>query len=218
MNILFGSDFHGDEIAFNRFVGLLSEPQFHMGILGGDLFKANEDVEKHKIFEKRMKKKLNTPGKSILFVLGNGDGNAGVDWQDSGYLKNINCRRIIVDNQAFTGYQYSNPLSDSPFEKTEEEQFKDMTSLSQMIDQETILVTHSPAFKVLDWRMRDGRGLHMGSKMLSQLIQSTNPMLHLHGHAHQSTGIEGRSINGAYCDRKDFVSIDPDKKIYRFIK
>lgn len=121
------------------------------------------------------------------------------------------------DEKAFVGYQYSNPLSGSPFEKTESEQTEDMNTLSQLIDDKTILVTHAPAFGILDWRMRDGEGMNMGSRMIAKLLQQNSPKLHLHGHSHQSTGMHGSSINGAYFENHKFVRLNLAQKIYEFI-
>lgn len=218
MNLLFGSDFHGNEQAFLRFAELLSDNQYSAGILGGDLMNAMDDKEQFRNKEIKMKQILNSSRKPVLFVMGNGDGNAGINWRDEGYLKNISNKREILDGQAFVGYQYSNPLSGSPFEKTEIEQDEDMHSLSKLIDADTILVTHAPAFGILDWRMRDGEGMNMGSRMIAKLMQKNNPKLHLHGHAHQSTGIDGSSINGAYFENHKFVCLNHAHKIYEFIE
>jgi Icc-related predicted phosphoesterase len=58
----------------------------------------------------------------------------------------------------------------------------------------------------------------MGSRMLGKLIQTRKPKLHLHGHAHQSTGILGASINGAYLETGKFVSIETELEEYRFVE
>lgn len=218
MKFLFGSDFHGDENAFIGFAKILSHDTFSAGILAGDLMKKAGTKELTEQMEQRFKHILEQPGKPVLFIMGNAEGLFGVDWQDTALLKSINCKRIVLEGQPFVGYQYSNPLAGGPFEKTEADQERDLDLLSGLIDEETILVSHGPAFGVLDRRERYGIVINMGSRMLARLIQISKPKLHLHGHAHQSTGILGNSINAAYLETGKYISIDTDLEEYLFVQ
>ena len=48
-----------------------------------------------------------------------------------------------------------------------------------------ILVTHGPAYQVLDFA---DYNTHSGSKILSTVLNNIKPIAHLHGHIHESNG------------------------------
>ncbi len=61
-----------------------------------------------------------------------------------------------------------------------------MDSYDKIPKDTDILITHGPAFGILD-KTKDNR--HVGSKSLSSLLRfSCQPKIHLHGHIHESYG------------------------------
>jgi Icc-related predicted phosphoesterase len=163
--------------------------------------------------ETRFKAILSEAGKPVLFIMGNDDGLLTKQWEDTHSIKNINMKRVIIKDVSFVGYQYTNPFVGGLFEKTEEQQLKDVTKLSKMVDSSTILVTHGPAFGLFDkiYDMLKNREVSIGSKALRLLIDKKRPKLHLFGHLHGGFGIHGSEINGSYPMERKFIGLDLSK-------
>jgi len=160
--------------------------------------------------EAKYKTILSKAGKFILLIMGNDDGLITKQWKDTDRIRNINLKRVIIKGIGFVGYQYTNPFVGGLFEKTEEQQQKNMRKLSEMVDINTILVTHGPAFGLHDKtynRMKD-QEVSIGSKALRLLIDQKKPKLHLFGHLHAGFGIHGSEINGSYPVERKFIGID----------
>ena len=211
MKLIFSSDLHGSESGYKRFSELLVSDKFDMGLLGGDLM---GNRRKRLNSEDEIKKILHQSGKPILFIMGNFDGILGFNWTDTPLTRNINQKRVIIKEQSFVGYQYTNPFIGGEFERTEKQQSADMLDLCKLIDKDTILVTHGPAYGVLD---RTHFGKSVGSRALMNLLSSVHPKFHLFGHIHESAGCEGCAVNGAYPKSHKFVSIDTDTEEVEFI-
>jgi len=157
--------------------------------------------------EKELKKILYESGKQILFIMGNDDGINGFEWCSENSTINVNQKKFKFKTEVFVGYQYTNPFVGGLFEKTENEQMIDFKILCQVVDQETVLITHGPAYGRFD---NDNENRSLGSKSLRWLIDKKRPKMHLFGHLHGAFGINGIYINGSYPDRKQFIGIDFD--------
>lgn len=197
---------------FIRFSELLKTDNYDMGILSGDLMTYTPDLAKT---EREIKYMLDQVRKPIFFIMGNDDGILGYNWTDTEYLKNIDLRKVEYKEYSFVGYQYTNPYVGGPFEKTEKKQLEDLPRLQELIDEETIFVSHGPAYGILD---KTHVEISVGSKMLRRLVDQKKPYLHLFGHIHQSFGVKGNSINGAYPYNRKMVSIDLDNLNIDFIE
>lgn len=91
------------------------------------------------------------------------------------------------------------------FEKPEEEIAQDLVEIAPLIEEDTVLVTHSPAYGILD----PGAGPHkIGSRSLLKLIGDRNPLVHIHGHSHSGFGRSGRHFNVALARSKRAIIID----------
>lgn len=211
MKIIFSSDLHGSGSGYRRFTELLASDRFDIGILGGDLMGSNS---KSLTAEEEIKLILEKPGKPVLFIMGNYDGILGFNWADTHRLKSINMKKTTINGQSFTGYQYTNPFIGGEFEKTEKQQTADMQTLLGLIDKDTILVTHGPAYGVLD---RTHFGKSAGSRALLDLLSAIKPKFHLFGHIHESAGCIGYAVNGAYPKRHQLISIETDTREVEFI-
>jgi Icc-related predicted phosphoesterase len=76
-----------------------------------------------------------------------------------------------------------------------------------LVDENTVLVTHSPALGTLDSGIL---GRHVGSSSIRDLISSRRPLAHIHGHSHASFGRQGRHFNVASARNKRAMLIDLD--------
>ena len=202
MKILFTSDIHGHIQAFERFSELLYSYELDIGIISGDLMTYHPDKN---LIEEKTKKILEKSGKRIFFIMGNDDGILDHNWEDTELLINPNLRKIEFGKINIVGYQYTNPYVGGPFEKTEELQSNDMKILKTLIDSKTIFVSHGPAYGILD---RTYTNKNVGSIAISKLLSETKPLFHLFGHIHQSAGVSGTSVNGAYPNIRKFFVID----------
>jgi len=158
---------------------------------------------------------LKEAGKPVVFLMGNDDGllGEGNEWTDEKDLLNVNQRRIEFGNYNIVGYQYTTPFTGGTFEKTENEQVEDFRELEKLIDKNTILITHGPAWGILD--AVDGD--HVGSMALRELIDRKEPRLHLFGHVHSNFGVMNHAVNGSYHPNQKFVSIDVDSLEIRIV-
>lgn len=207
MRILFTSDLHGHMQAFERFSEILKKDELDIGILSGDLMTYHPDKRE---IEDKTKKILEESGKRIFFLMGNDDGILDHNWEETELLKNPDLKKMEFGDSSFVGYQYTNPYVGGPFEKTEEQQAVDMPLLQSLIESNTILISHGPAYGVLDKAYDDQ---HVGSTALSELLTKTMPAFHLFGHIHQSAGISGSSVNGAYPNIRKFFVIDTKTRV-----
>ena len=167
--------------------------------------------EAHGDKETEYKAILKTAAKPVLFIMGNDDGLVGGEWKSIDKLQNINQRRVDLGAYNFVGYQYTNPFVGGPFEKNEWKQRKDLRNLRRLMDSNTILVTHGPAYGEIKIASSEAASVQsIGSKSLRWFINKTKPKYHLFGHVHYFFGIYGKSINGAYPRVRKFVRIDLD--------
>ena len=60
-----------------------------------------------------------------------------------------------------------------------------LLSIDKMINENTIIVTHVPPYKIQD---RVYVGHHIGSKELKEIIEKFHPRLVLSGHVHENPG------------------------------
>jgi len=120
------------------------------------------------------------------------------DWIDlnpsSEQFTSLHGQRIEIGGFNLVGYQYSLPFMEGVFEKTEEEIREDLILLTNAVDTSTILVTHSPAFGVMDNGILD---IHAGSQSILELINRRRVYAHIHGHIHRCFGRSGRHFNVA---------------------
>lgn len=78
------------------------------------------------------------------------------------------------------------------FEKSEEEIAIDLERIKPLMGGSTVLVTHSPAWGILDTGVLDDP---TGSPAILAAVQDRGVWAHIHGHIHQCFGREGRHFN-----------------------
>jgi Icc-related predicted phosphoesterase len=139
----------------------------------------------------------------VFYVMGNDD---FVDLDPSvSKIQSVHGRRVPFGNFNVVGYQHTLPFMGGINEKAEREMKEDFDELENLVDQNTVLVTHGPAYGVLD---RVTIGGHVGSTSLRDLIDRCSPRIHIHGHIHYWFGREGRHFNVASAGRKRAMLID----------
>jgi len=168
--------------------------------------------------EIELKNILEEARKPVFSIMGNDDGIVGNGWESTKLLKNINQRREERGYHNFVGYQYTNPFVGGPFEKTEREQLKDFRQLKKLIDRNTVLVTHGPAYGFLKKGNSTQDSTSIGSKALRRFLDRVKPKLHLFGHVHYWFGIYGNEIDGAYPRFRKYVSVDLDSNNIDFVE
>jgi Icc-related predicted phosphoesterase len=107
----------------------------------------------------------------------------------------------------FVGYQYSLPFMGGVYEKPEDEIRTDLGQLEGLVDSETVLVTHNPAYGMLDLGVLD---IHAGSLSIMDLVRTRKVRVHVHGHIHQCFGRVDRHLNVASGGRFRAMVIDPE--------
>lgn len=202
MKILCASDLHGRTSAYREFTAKLTECKADLGILAGDLTASTAGPAE----EARLRAILKENPVPLLFIMGNMD---RYEWQAGDNLVPVNRQCVKIRERAFIGYQYTNPFTGGPFEKSEAQQERDLAELAGLIGGGYILISHGPPFGVLD-RVRGGR--HAGSRALARFTQSRKPLYHVFGHIHESCGVEGGALNVSYPNSRAFWLIDDEAR------
>jgi Icc-related predicted phosphoesterase len=139
----------------------------------------------------------------VFYVMGNDD---WVDLNPSvSNIQSVHGRRVPFGNFNVVGYQYTLPFMGGMNEKAEHEMKEDLDEIEDLVGQNTVLVTHGPAYGVRD---RVEIGGHAGSTSLRDLVDRCSPRIHIHGHIHYWFGREGRHFNVASAGRKRAMLID----------
>ena len=90
---------------------------------------------------------------------------------------------MLLEQYKFVGYQYTLPFMGGIFEKPENEIEADIQLLEPQLDDNTVFVTHSPVYGILD-AVIDATGSstgHAGSRSLRALLDRRHPVAHVHG-------------------------------------
>lgn len=151
--------------------------------------------------------------RKIYYIRGNHD---IADWDDTCYMVNIENRKVEFDSISLYGLKEEFKLAFSKYRYS--------SKAARNIDKKTILVCHSPPYKIMDEakivRRKDHRIVvtHVGNKNILKLINKRHPLFCLCGHVHEGIGMQKNIINGGCYRHKQFVSIDTDKNEVKFIK
>jgi Icc-related predicted phosphoesterase len=207
VKVLASADIHGDHKSLQWIVDMSNSLRPEVVVLAGDLlgspreFKLVEEAQAADA--ERTSTTLEQIAVPVLYLMGNDD---LVPLQPrSKNIISLHGRRISFAPFNFVGYQFSLPFMGGIYEKPEEEIEKDIAAIEHHVDQDTVLVTHSPAHGVLD------RGIlnrHSGSTSILELIQMKKPRAHIHGHIHRHFGRQGIHFNVAADMQERAVLID----------
>lgn len=207
MRILASADVHGRRPVYDWLLRVAREHEVEAIVLAGDLFgcldefDTPEDAQRHEA--RLLTDLLIGSGLPVLYIMGNDDLvelNAG-----SGRVQSIHGREVNCGGFAFVGYQYSLPFMGGTFEKPEADIRIDLAQLSARLGPETVFVSHSPAFGILDPGFGDA---HIGSTSLREFLDANPWRAHIHGHSHAGFGRRGNHFNVASAARMRSVIID----------
>ena len=188
MRILAAADIHGVLSVYEWLVSYASSAD--VLVLAGDLFDGDfEEGQRQQaaaIVSRLRRSKI-----PVLYIMGNDD-NVPLDHEDA-LIRPLHARRLDIGDYNFVGYQYTPPFIGESFVKRDDEIAADLISLEPLLDSRTVLVTHTPAFGVLDFCHPE----HVGSRALADLFQRRPVLAHLHGHIHHEFGVDGNHFNVA---------------------
>jgi Icc-related predicted phosphoesterase len=202
MRILAAADIHGFMSVYNWLAELAREPIADVLVLAGDLLSCDSEDEQRKQ-ARSIIAVLKTMRIPVFYIMGNDDFIA-LDYQDE-QIRPLHGQRLQFGNYNFVGYQFSLPFVGGIFEKPEEDIADDVHRLEPFLDDRTILVSHSPAFGVLDQTFS---GVHAGSRSLRELINIKCPLVHIHGHVHNGFGQDGKHFNVAAAGTRRAICVE----------
>ena len=123
----------------------------------------------------------------------------------SNHVRSVHRRRAQWGRFSVVGYQYSLPFMGGTFEKPESAIEDDLTALAIDVDADTIFVSHSPVFGILDPSLGDA---HIGSRSLRHFLDARPYLAHVHGHSHAGFGRSGKHFNVAAAGRQRAMLLD----------
>jgi Icc-related predicted phosphoesterase len=212
MNLLASSDLHGFLGIYSWLAEQAARLRPDAVILAGDLLNAMPGegpiVERQLENAELVLDELERIECPVLYLMGNDD---LVELPArAGHVRPIHGVRHELGPLNVVGYQHSPPFVRHPliqFEKPEEEIARDLDALEGLVDERTVLVTHSPAHGVLDVGIFDRPA---GSPAIARLVERRQPLLHVHGHIHRAFGRQGRHLNVAAAFHRRAVLIDTE--------
>lgn len=170
-------------------------------LLAGDLFAADSEDGQRKQAQ-QIVAVLRRVAAPCFYLMGNDD-TVSLDHEDE-HIKPLHARRLACGDWNFVGYEYTPPFVGAVFVKPESEIQKDMRSLEPLLDQQTILVTHAPAYGTLDRSYLDQQ---VGSHSLASLLNRTRVLAHIHGHIRGDFGRDGNHFNVAAAGQRRAVVV-----------
>jgi Icc-related predicted phosphoesterase len=207
MRILAAADVHGIQSVYEWLLELSRGPVDAL-VLAGDLLEGDFE-EGQREQAKKLVELLRSSMVPIFYIMGNDD-NVALDYEDS-LVQPLHGRRVEMGACNFVGYQYTPPFVGQVFVKPDEEIAADLELIELLLDERTILVTHTPAFGILD----EVFGENAGSRSLAALLRRRPPLAHIHGHIHSRFGREGSSFNVASAGMRRATLIEVPELTHR---
>jgi Icc-related predicted phosphoesterase len=201
MQLLMSADQHGQWSVFSWLLTVARERHVDAIVLAGDLlgcpdgFDTPEEAQRH---DADTANKLLAGGEiPVFYVMGNDD---LVELSsNSDRIRSIHGGQVRWGRFSFVGYQYSLPFMGGTFEKPDQAIAVDLAPLAGFVEADTIFVSHSPAFGILDPGIGES---HIGSRSLRQFLDARPFLAHVHGHSHAGFGRYGRHFNVASAGRR----------------
>jgi Icc-related predicted phosphoesterase len=216
MLLLCSADVHGNHAAYEWLLRQAHEQQVDALVLAGDLlgcpdgFETPEDAQRADAAQ--LCRLLDRPGLPVFYVMGNDDlvelGSI------SPSVRSVHGRKVQAGGISFVGYQYSLPFMGGTFERPEPAIASDLAALVPLLDHTTVLLTHSPAFGILDPGIG---GVNIGSTSLRTLLDDHPCQAHIHGHSHGGFGRCGNRFNVAAAGRCRAVVLDLETMEHRVL-
>jgi uncharacterized protein len=195
MRMLAASDIHGNHETYHWLASLARNRDVQLLVLAGDLLGFAEGFDKIEDAQAadagRITAILGDLPVPVYYIMGNDD---WVDLQPSDQqFSSLHGKRIDLHGFNFVGYQCTLPFMGGVNERPEGVIATELSALEPLMDDRTVLVTHSPAAGILDSTQLGSAG----SVSLLELIGRRKVRAHIHGHIHGSFGRSGRHFNVA---------------------
>jgi len=207
MRLLASADLHGFWDVYDWLVGLVGSNKPDGVVLAGDLlgFPDGYDTvqEAQAADAQEAVARLSTITCPVFYVMGNDD---WIDLDPSvPNIQAVHGRSVSFGDFNVVGYQHTMPFMGGINEKPESEMEEDLEGLRDLVDHNTVLVTHGPAHGFLD---KVTIGGHAGSPSLRKLVDRCCPRAHIHGHLHYWFGRDGCHFNVASAGKNRAMIID----------
>ncbi|MGB9703779.1 MAG: metallophosphoesterase family protein [Candidatus Micrarchaeia archaeon] len=98
---------------------------------------------------------------------------------------NIDKKRVEIEGSEFNVVGIGGSLK-TPFFTPNERSEEEFNSIFDLVDEKTIILSHSPPFGIFD----TVRNEHIGSKSLRNIIEEKSPSMFLCGHVHEVYGVK----------------------------
>ena len=209
MRILVAADIHGVLPVYRWLVDQTSSVD--VLVLAGDLLDADFE-EQQRLQAVEILNILRQSQIPVFYIMGNDD-NVPLDYEGE-LIKPLHGRRIEISDYNFVGYQYTPPFLGESFVKEDAEIARDLVSFEALVDERTVLVTHTPAFGSLD--LCDSGSV--GSRGLTDFLVRKSVLAHIHGHIHHCFGVDGYHFNAASAATCRAMLIDLPSLRYEVIR
>lgn len=207
MQILAAADLHGDHDVYRWLVGLAATRRPDVIVLAGDLFgfpDGFEDVVEAQTADRELVlEHFSQFDRPVMYLMGNEDWIELAAPSDDHH--SVHGQRVEHGIFNFIGYQYTLPFMGGVHERPEDEIRVDLEAIEPELDENTVLITHGPAYGVLDRGVLDR---HAGSVALAELLSRCPVRAHIHGHTHREFGREGHHFNVASARHPRAMMID----------
>ena len=168
-----------------------------------DGFDTPEEAQRHDA--NKLNALLATVAIPIFYVMGNDD---LVELNsNSDRVQSVHARQVRWGRFTIVGYQYSLPFMGGTFEKPDAAIEVDLAPLAGFVGADTIFVSHSPAFGILDPGFGESQ---IGSRSLRQFLDTKPFLAHIHGHSHAGFGRSGKHFNVASAGRQRAMVLDTE--------
>jgi len=160
-------------------------------------------IERLRNWDKLIEEKLKNTGLKMFIAPGNDDPlEIEVTLDNFAYAINVDKRKVSVDDYEMITLSWSNPTPwDTPRECSEEELAKKIDELTSQVEhmEKAIFNFHVPPYgTVLDKAYKLSKDLvpsvnemvNVGSPSVLKAIRECQPLLGLHGHVHESRGVQ----------------------------
>jgi Icc-related predicted phosphoesterase len=216
MRVLAASDIHGNLETYRWLSGVADERRAELMVLAGDLLGSGGDDDTIEEAQRRdaaglvsILRALSVPA---FYIMGNDDWVELTPFGEQ--IRSLHGERVDRDEFNFVGYQCTLPFMGGVNERSEEAIASDLFRLETLMDERTILVTHSPAAGVLDSTPLGPAG----SVSIRDAILRRGVRAHIHGHTHGSFGREGRHFNVAARRQRRAMLIDLNSMVHEVVE
>ncbi len=213
MRILAIADIHGAAEVYEWLPEAAARYRAELVILAGDLLIGGWEEEQSEQAHAVLLPFLRAIPAPVCYIMGNDD-HVDLNAIDP-KIRSVHGRRLAFGSWSVSGYQYSPPFVGGCHEKPEDQIAVDLMRIEPLLDENTVLVTHSPAYGSAD---RIFTGQQVGSRALADLLARKGVLCHIHGHIHHSFGCAGNHFNVAAGGRRRAMIIDLPSLSYSVIE